>query len=400
MKKIIYALSMCGVLTACGGSKSDNNSNVNPPSSNTKTGVLTDGPVSGVTYTINGIAKITNAQGEFEYQEGDSVTFSLGQIVLGTVNAAERITPLELADDEQSRLNLLMFLQSLDQNNDHSDGIQITETIISAFNNTQIDFSKSSTDFSNTLQNTLDQIPGFDDRTVISPEEAQENFKNAFFKDISGTWTVAGDESEILLNIQENGHYTMGESIPSQITSEGNGIEVGVLDWDPLTGDLKATTSLDTNSDWGLTAPNPSENLTFEIKYNGANLKISEKENPNESALFTRVINLSNQLQGSWKNSTGSQIFAFLPNNTYYMLDPIGDDRVEQDEEPCGGPGVELGTYELVNNYVKVKSIIIDTNGCAGLSDFLNLNLLINLESNSVKFSVPDEEPFTLNRIN
>ena len=402
VKKIIYALSICGLLTACGSDSSNDNPTVTPPTSNTKIGVLTDGPVSGVSYSINGITKQTNAQGEFEYLEGDTVRFSLGQVLLGEVIASERITPLELADNEQSRLNLLIFLQSLDQNNDHSDGIQISETVINTLNNTQVDFSSSTTDFSSALQNTLDQIPGFEQRTVVDSNQAQDNFKQAFFKDIAGTWTFSrteiDDQSEIVLNIQENGHYMMGESIPNESDNEGNGIEVGVLDWNPLTGELSATSSIDTNSDWGLTDPNSSQNLIFNINYDGKNLKIGEKENPDEFAFFSRVTSTPNQLQGAWKNTSGSQIFAFFPNNTYYLLDPTGD-LSDEDYESCGGPGIEYGTYELINDSFKVKSIIIDTNGCAGISDFLNINLPVSLQSNTVTFTIPNEEPFSLNRI-
>ena len=110
MKKTLLCLTLAGLLSACGGSDNDSSSSPNPsPSNTTKTGVLTDGPVSGATYTINGVSKRTNAQGEFEYQEGDEITFSIGNIEIGTVTGADRITPVELADDVTTRTNLLIF---------------------------------------------------------------------------------------------------------------------------------------------------------------------------------------------------------------------------------------------------------------------------------------------------
>ncbi len=47
MKKTLLCLTLAGLLSACGGSDNDSGSSDPPPSNTTKTGVLTDGPVSG-----------------------------------------------------------------------------------------------------------------------------------------------------------------------------------------------------------------------------------------------------------------------------------------------------------------------------------------------------------------
>ena len=111
MKKTLICLALAGVLTAGGGSDNNDSSQTEnpPPSSSNKIGVLTDSTIQGANYSINGVIKQTNERGEFEYQEGDEVTFSIGEIVIGKLKAASRITPQELANDEDTRLNLMIF---------------------------------------------------------------------------------------------------------------------------------------------------------------------------------------------------------------------------------------------------------------------------------------------------
>ena len=70
-----------------------------------------------------GDASSTNGKGSFKYNEGDKVTFSIGDIVLGSVTAQVKISPLELATDPVIRNNLIILLQSLDADQNHSNGI-------------------------------------------------------------------------------------------------------------------------------------------------------------------------------------------------------------------------------------------------------------------------------------
>ncbi len=50
-----------------------------------------------------------------------------------SIEAKARITPLDLAESENARTNLMVFLQSLDANGDHSDGIEISAETQAAF---------------------------------------------------------------------------------------------------------------------------------------------------------------------------------------------------------------------------------------------------------------------------
>lgn len=81
-KKSIYlAVVSALILSACGGGSNDTTA----PGSTTLTGILSDSYVKGVTYvTSSGASGVTNTNGEFPYSAGETVTFKIGQVTLGS----------------------------------------------------------------------------------------------------------------------------------------------------------------------------------------------------------------------------------------------------------------------------------------------------------------------------
>lgn len=82
-------------------------------------GTLVDAPVAGVNYESGSLAGITGSRGEFRYEVGNSVRFSIGDIALGRpVTGKSVITPLDLVDngsiDTPAVINIARLLQSLD----------------------------------------------------------------------------------------------------------------------------------------------------------------------------------------------------------------------------------------------------------------------------------------------
>ena len=99
-------------------------------------GVFYDSPVQGLEYETQSLSGITNENGEFNYKEGETVTFSVGGLVLGSAPGQEMVTPADLVVEigkDIRRLknwkvtNISRFLQSLDKGGDIEERIVITE---------------------------------------------------------------------------------------------------------------------------------------------------------------------------------------------------------------------------------------------------------------------------------
>jgi len=107
-----------------------------------------------LTYEGEKCSGTTNAFGRFRYNKNTPVTFSVGDLVLGTTMGKRFVTALDLVESaqgpEDARVNnLLVFLQTLDQNGNLNDGIQIsrrTSHIVSQYSNV-IDFDQDTAAF-------------------------------------------------------------------------------------------------------------------------------------------------------------------------------------------------------------------------------------------------------------
>lgn len=95
-----------------------------------RTGSFAGPRVSGLRYTTGRRSGFTDSNGTFDYDDGDSVQFAIGDLDLGRpVLATERITVLDLAVegglDNAAVINLARFLLSLDSEPENDDLITI-----------------------------------------------------------------------------------------------------------------------------------------------------------------------------------------------------------------------------------------------------------------------------------
>ena len=95
-------------------------------------GVFIDGPVGGINYATPTLRGVTRADGEFEYQAGETVTFSIGGLMLGSTAGKPVVTPLDIVSDaknasDQRVVNISVILQTLDQDGNTANGILITD---------------------------------------------------------------------------------------------------------------------------------------------------------------------------------------------------------------------------------------------------------------------------------
>lgn len=150
-------LLLTTLLTACGGGGSGGKpaapSAEQPSGPATLTGRFVDGPVSGLRYSTASQTGFTNSAGEFSYLAGETVSFYVGDILIGRAKAADTITPFDLAgiappvssrdirqvveqinDSNKATsfelaANIAAFLQTIDEDGDPGNGQQIPAEI-------------------------------------------------------------------------------------------------------------------------------------------------------------------------------------------------------------------------------------------------------------------------------
>ena len=174
---LVFLLSASLLLTACGGGvgQSPAPTSSSPRPDRPLVGHFTDSPVEGLTYMTESQSGITDASGAFKYKEGETIQFSIGNLLLGArVDAVEEMTPVDLipgvvlptttskvenlfeqiyqtpAPPEALAFNklhnMVTFLQALDSDKDASNGITIAAGIGTLLN-AEIDVEGISLDF-------------------------------------------------------------------------------------------------------------------------------------------------------------------------------------------------------------------------------------------------------------
>lgn len=366
--KTMVAAAIAALMVACGGGGGDGGGSGAP--AGTETGVFTDGPVGGVAYTTSGGHEgTTNAAGEFSYNPGETVTFSIGATTLGTATASATVTPIELAGtgaDAANRVtNMLVLLQSVDADGDASNGITITPaTITAAEGAAALDLDAAPATFSGSaVLDTLMTASGTPRTEPVPVADAQAHFRAEFFSQLRGAWVLRQGQELILFRVGQDGDYAMGEIAAAD--GDGRmGIETGRMTWDASTGEFGAVVAVDTNGDWGLSHPLEGETIRME----GDQFVV--RTPGDEPVAFSRIENDPNSLVGMWglgsATDVNKQTFVFGSNGSYVMIDPVGDE-----EGNCPVlRGLEVGTYTFANNTLSVtEPPRHDQNGCAGLWD-------------------------------
>lgn len=187
LHKILLSMGFCFGLVACGGGSSSSGSN-SPNQPSTQTGVFLDSPVSNIGYRTETLEGVTNSLGEYEYIEGETVTFFIGDLELPSVVAKGTVTPLDLAGSDDTSnstvVNIIRLLQSLDENGNPSDGITITE--IAKNSATQVDFTLSVSDFeSSTGVVNLVENSGSTNVALVSESDAISHFESTLDENFS-----------------------------------------------------------------------------------------------------------------------------------------------------------------------------------------------------------------------
>lgn len=120
-------------------------------------GILWHNPVAGLAYTTQRSAapQLTGADGGFFYREGDRVSFSIGDLDIGTAPAGKWLTLIDLnpaaaGDVRNARLNnIAMLVETLDRDGNNENGIEISPAAhdVVRAHRAELDLDMASEDF-------------------------------------------------------------------------------------------------------------------------------------------------------------------------------------------------------------------------------------------------------------
>ncbi|MGS0695767.1 hypothetical protein [Shewanella sp. 0m-4] len=240
MKKLIrlsvsaLAVSSILALTGCG---SDSDNATQPPAPEPQptvlTGIFSDSPVAGMGYETADHSGVTNAQGQFNYNEGESVEFYIGATRFPIVAGQEEVTPMDLyqtdSADNTGVINTLRLLQSLDTDNDPDTGIQLADDIHETLAGHQVD--PTADNFDEQAGQAL-VASGLEAEDLVDADDALAHFgqsRGYQLTDLTGQWhtvffsiPVAGTYSPDAFNyvveewtIDAAGNVTMAAKVKS-----------------------------------------------------------------------------------------------------------------------------------------------------------------------------------------
>jgi len=162
-----------------------------------KIGIFSDSPVAGLEYEQGNRAGITYSDGSFKYVEGGEVIeFFVGGISIGSAMGRERITPFDLAAttsiSSNKVVNISRFLQTLDNDSDPENGINIFSGIrdkIKSLNIAIIDFDQAADEFAGNT-NITSIISELDDNIdLVSTSTAIEHLQE-IYREIGGEYVI------------------------------------------------------------------------------------------------------------------------------------------------------------------------------------------------------------------
>jgi hypothetical protein len=154
-------------------------------------GIFVDSAVEGITFKTETMSGETDSHGRFTYVPGETVTFSIGGIILGTTTVKPVVTPVDLvtgAQDENAPAvtNITRLLITLDEDNNPDNGITISPELKDALADISVNFNQDPFLFAQdaaileviTTVNNLYSTAESQERTVCSVQDAQDHLGN------------------------------------------------------------------------------------------------------------------------------------------------------------------------------------------------------------------------------
>ncbi|QIR15892.1 copper resistance protein NlpE [Shewanella aestuarii] len=415
MNRTLLLCLLSGLYLGCGNSNDDNPAPViaytTAPEAEPITGVLIDSAVIGIGYKTASQSGVTDAEGNYSYLAGETVTFFIGALEFPTILATEVATPFNLAASENAQnnvvINITRLLQTLDKDAAPSNGITITDTAIASAE--PVDFTLTVSEFatSDAVKATIEH--GGQDtatRALVDQTQALSHLlasmvANGIQVGIVGTWRPSNDDenNSFTLVFFNNGtylHFEVAQDNPDEIS----GMEWGVYSRDSGTNRVMTRQSFDNNGHSGLTEfkdASGASALYGEIDDNGK-LVLSFDKDPDATidSKITFSAQIDEGIVGTWMmhevddepaNENDLLVLIFNADGTYLQ----GEVEFDNPDDS----GVEWGTYSIdpETNIVTLAQTF-DTNNDTELTDFSasNTQLYISEDDNTLTLLIDKDK--------
>ncbi|WP_404363211.1 hypothetical protein [Marinobacter sp.] len=357
--QILRTISIAGFisLAGCGGgSDSDSDSGTASPSApEVQTGIFLDSPVINIGYRTATRTGQTNAEGQYQYLPGESVTFFIGQLEFPPVLASGVVTPLDLAGTRNTRdpevVNMIRLLQSLDRDGNADNGINITESAKAAA--TPVNFALSEVGFAASSAVSTLIMQGGQDTAVTSLVPTEQAVAH-----LEESLTQAGQPHGQLLGAWKFGPEALlmflpeGEYFAIQWKEQNNfvGFEKGTYEYQGSALNVRVSQNNDgeallCNAEAGLTC----EDKSYDAVVTGDVLSFDT--GPDGVFNFDRQLLKPDGIVGIWEINgaidTDGTLLVFLENGEYF--------GIEWGVEPSG---FEQGTYSYDNGQLLISTSV------------------------------------------
>jgi hypothetical protein len=397
MKKHLLSSIITSIaITGCGGGGSDSS---NTPAPEIKTGIFTDSPVKGLFYETETLSGITNESGEFDYIEGETVTFKLGGSVLGITKAQELVTPFTITGVKALRkqrditnsflsqtpnsfekaINIATLLQGLDQDGDESNGI---------------DLGDAHTRLSNLSIPLLVKASGFENNAqYIQARNTMQKQHNVRFIDAAKRlYENIGISIESNLTVKQTSNLDNAffESIAFEYDTEGR---VSALKFDRNNdGESDTTQSFTYDQNGRLeTIYNSADETTQTLTYDSNNKLLSRSTKIGNSISTDESFIYQNNLLSKFSlDKTANGLSDFNTTFSYDTNDNISGYAIDSDGDEQADQTVSLSRLnEKINRFTETRSD----------NSFLDIAYTYdsrgNRKSQNIQSSTDSSTPFT-----
>lgn len=349
MKNWIFMIFTLLIFSGCSSDSSD------APA--TATGVFKDSNVSGLTYISGNQSGVTDANGQFTYETGKTVTFSIGGVTLGTGNGSPVVTPLNLvpagSTNSSTVLNIARFLMVLDTDGDPDNGITISTAVQTAAETwSQVDFTTA--DLNTALTSIMADVGTADSRTPVltAANTARSHLETTLRCSYAGAFsgTYAGGD---------NGNFAF---LVNALTGNVSGFAYSVPDAELFS--LLGTSAISLDQNVAFTSGDVSSGATFTGNFTNANTVSGTWNNS--------IAAVSGTYSGSRIGGAVNAVYRFTGSFTGGGSGLFSFDIDASDQVTGVSYAVEDGTLSTISGSVSGNDLSATVSGGATVTGTLN----------------------------